>query len=246
MRCIRLLVEYDGTDFHGWQVQPGVRTVQGELEAAVEKMTGARSVVRGASRTDAGVHAAGQVAQLHTESAIAAEQFAPGLTALSGPDVAVLRADEVPEGWSARFDARGKTYRYLLVNRRQPSPLHRRTCWHVAGALDVEAMVAAARHLVGRHDFATFRAAACDAETTVREMRSLDIRRREGEDIVELTFTATAFLQHMVRILVGTLVDVGRGRTAPDEVREIRDSLDRSRAGRTAPAHGLCLLSVQY
>lgn len=243
MRCIRLTVEYDGTDFHGWQVQSTLRTVQGELESAVEAMTGSRPRVRGASRTDAGVHAVGQVASFETESAIPARQFAMGLTALTGPDLAVARSEEAPLGWNPRYEAKGKTYRYLVLNRAHPAPLERRRSWHVASRLDVDAMNEGARHLLGLHDFAAFRASACDASTTVREMRRLDVRRAEG-DLVELTFEATAFLQHMVRILVGTLVQVGRGRMAPDEVERILESCDRAQAGPTAPAQGLCLLAV--
>ena len=245
VRCVRLLVEYDGTDFHGWQVQPSVRTVQGELEAAVLRITGERSRVRGASRTDAGVHAVGQVACFETASTHQADGLAKGLTALTGPDLAVPSAADVPTGWSARFDARGKTYVYRVWNRRSPSPLARRTSWHVRGELDLDAMRAAGAHLVGRHDFAAFRAAACDSPTTVREMRELEVRAAGGGEL-ELRFTATAFLQHMGRILVGTLVQVGLGRLEPEAVAHVRDSLDRRRAGPTAPAHGLCLVAVHY
>jgi len=245
VRNIRLVVEYDGTDFHGWQIQPRDRTVQGELETAVEKMTGTRQVVRGASRTDAGVHAAGQVATFETDSTIPTAQFAPGLTTLSGYDVVVLEAEEVPLGWNPRSETDGKTYTYQVLNRLNPSPIHRRTSWHVAQELDLEAMRAGTEALVGKHDFAAFRSSSCTAPTTVRQMRAIEVVRREDE-LVELRFKATAFLQHMVRILVGTLVEVGKGRLAPDEVARIRDSLDRAEAGQTAPAHGLCLLAVHF
>jgi tRNA pseudouridine38-40 synthase len=244
-RHIRLLVEYDGTDFHGWQVQRAERTVQGELQAAVAAMTGEPAAVRGASRTDAGVHALGQVAHFFTTSAIPTAQFAKGLTALTGPDVAVIRSDEVDEAFSARRDARGKTYRYRLWNSPAPSPLRRRTSWHVRTELDLEAMAAGAHHLVGRHDFAAFRAASCDQPTTVRELTRLDVAR-DSEGQVEITVRGTAFLQHMVRIMVGTLVQAGLGRLEPDGVAEIRDSLDRTRAGQTAPPNGLCLVAVHY
>ena len=244
MRRIRLLVEYDGTDFHGWQIQPNVRTVQGELQAAALKMTGKPVVLRGASRTDAGVHARGQVAQFDTNSKIAAGQFARGLTARTGWDVAVLESTEASASFSARHDAKGKTYRYRLWNRFAPSPLERRTSWHVRKQLDLEAMKAGAAHLVGEHDFAAFRSAGCDAPTTTRNIRRLAIAEREG--LIEITVEGTAFLQHMVRIIVGTLVGVGKGKLEADEIARIRDSLDRTRAGQTAPPQGLCLHTVHF
>jgi len=245
VRNVRLLVEYDGTDFHGWQVQPQVRTVQGELQDALRTMTGESASVKGASRTDAGVHALGQVAHFMTSSRIATEQFAKGLTALTGPDVAVVASEEVSESFSARRNARGKIYRYALWNGRAPSPIRRRTSWHVRGALDLSAIRTAAGHLVGRHDFAAFRAASCDQPTTIREILGLEVSGATG-DLVEVTIEGTAFLQHMVRIMVGTLVEVGLGRRPPEEVAAIRESLDRRRAGQTGPAHGLCLVKVHY
>jgi tRNA pseudouridine38-40 synthase len=244
-RHIRLIVEYDGTDFHGWQVQAAERTVQGELQAAALAMTGEAVAVHGASRTDAGVHALGQVAHFFTSSAIPAPQFAKGLTALTPRDVAVVEADEVDAAFSARRDARGKTYRYSLWNRAAPSPLRRRTSWHVRSELDLGAMSAAARHLVGRHDFAAFRASSCDQPTTVRELTRIDVAR-SSEGLVEIVVEGTAFLQHMVRIITGTLVQVGLGRLEPDGVAAIRDSLDRTQAGPTAPPSGLCLVVVHY
>lgn len=245
MRHIRLIVEYDGTDFHGWQIQKKDRTVQGELQAAACQMTGEAITLRGASRTDAGVHALGQVAHFTTESPIATPQFAKGLTALTGPDIAVRESTEAALDFSARHHARGKTYRYSIWNARAPSPLQRRTSWHVRGALDLGAMQRGAEHLVGRHDFAAFRAAACDQPTTVREMTKVEIAG-EGRGLVTVTVEGTAFLQHMVRIMVGTLVEVGLGKRSAEDVAEARDSLDRSRTGQTAPAHGLCLIAVHY
>jgi tRNA pseudouridine38-40 synthase len=245
VRHIRLDVEYDGTDFHGWQIQSQLRTVQGDLQQAARTMTGEPVVLRGASRTDAGVHALGQVAHFRTESTIATGQFARGLTALTGPDVAVRRSREVGLDFSARHDARGKTYRYRLWNGPLPSPLQRRTSWHVRGPLDLDRLRAGTQHLVGRHDFAAFRAAACDQPTTVRELTRIEV---EGspQGTIDITIEGTAFLQHMVRIIVGTLVQVGRGRLEPEDMARIRDSLDRRLAGQTAPAQGLCLVTVHF
>lgn len=245
MRKIRLVVEYDGTKFHGWQIQPTVRTVQGELQTALKSMTGEDSTIRGASRTDAGVHAQGQVAHFTTASSISAEQFAKGLTSRTGFDVAIVEADEVNESFSARRDARGKTYRYLVWNRPYPSPLRRRRSWHVRRELDLESMVSASNHLVGRHDFAAFRASNCDQPTTVREMLRIEVQK-DRDGLIDLTVEGTAFLQHMVRIMAGTLIEVGQGKLTAGDVERIRDSLDRRQAGRTAPARGLCLVQVHY
>jgi tRNA pseudouridine38-40 synthase len=245
VRHICLLVEYDGTNFHGWQIQPRDRTAQGELQAAVRHMTGEQVRLLGASRTDSGVHAFGQVAHFKTESTIELHQFARGLTTLTGRDLAIREVTEVSAKFSARYDALGKTYRYNLWNSQAPSPMRRRFSWHVRGELDIDAMNRGAAHLIGRHDFAAYRTASCDQPTTVREMTKLAIERDE-EGLVSFTVEGTAFLQHMVRIMVGTLVKVGLRRLEPDDIATIRDSLDRTRAGQTAPPQGLCLVAVHY
>ncbi len=245
VQFIRLRIEYDGTDFHGWQIQPSDRTVQGELQLALQKMTGVATVIRGASRTDAGVHAEGQVAHFETNSNIRPEQFAKGMTAHSGWDVAVVESSLTDADFSARYDARGKIYRYSIWNGKAPSPIRRRTSWHIRGDLDLDAMRDGAAHLVGRRDFAAFRAAGCDQPTTIREMQRVEIIG-ERHEIIEIIVEGTAFLQHMVRIMVGTLIEVGLGRIDADEVARIRDSLDRKNAARTAPPQGLCLMQVQY
>jgi len=244
VRTVRLIIEYDGTDFHGWQVQPIVRTVQGELENAALRMLGTKTHIGSASRTDAGVHARWQVARLDTSSTIEAKQIAKGLTALTGYDVSVVAAFEADPAFNPRRDARDKTYKYSIFNATHRSPLRRRTSWHIRKPLDLAAMNEACSHLVGKWDFAAFRASLCDAPTTVRDIRSLEVTS-DGSDVT-LTVTATAFLQHMVRIITGTLVEVGRGRCHPDRIKTIRDSLDRTTAGRTAPAHGLCLEHISF
>jgi tRNA pseudouridine38-40 synthase len=244
VRKIRLVLAYDGTDFHGWQAQPGLRTVQGALEAALLEMTGTKTCTRGASRTDAGVHAEGQVVTFRTESPIPCHGFQRGLSGLLRPDVVVVSAEEVPGEFDARASARGKHYRYRVLSSRQPSPILRRTSWWVAPPLDVGAMRSAARDLVGTHDFSSFRSSDGSQRTTVRTVTRLDLQT-EG-DLVHFEVEGTAFLMNMVRILVGTLVEVGRGRIPASEVAGIRDAHDRRRAGRTAPPQGLTLVRVFY
>jgi tRNA pseudouridine38-40 synthase len=245
---LKLTLEYDGAPFVGWQVQPNGPSVQGAVEDAVEKLCGAPARVTGAGRTDAGVHARGQVASLDPPRNLPLSAWTAGLNAHLPPEVACVRAEEAPPGFDARRWARGKRYVYTVVRSPVRSPLWRGRAWEVRRPLDVPAMTAALPHLRGRHDFSALRAADCPARTTVREVRELSIRvepLREGE-LIELRIEATAFLKHMVRNLVGTLVEVGHGKRSPDSLRELLDSGDRTRAGPTAPPHGLVLDEVFY
>jgi tRNA pseudouridine38-40 synthase len=244
VRTLRLLIEYDGTDFSGWQRQLGQRTVQECLEEAFQNMVGVRPFVRGAGRTDAGVHADGQVGSVRLESRIPTLGFLRGLNSHLPPDVAVLQVSDAPEGFDARLSARGKIYRYSVWNHAVRSPRHRRDSWHVRAPLDVHAMRTAAAALVGEHDFRAFRAADCERETTVRVIRRFDVSR-EGA-LVRLEVEGTAFLKYMVRIMSGTLVAIGRGDLPADAVPKLLASGDRTRAGMTAPAHGLTLAHVIY
>lgn len=245
MRNLRLIVEYDGTDFAGWQRQPPPqRSVQGVLEEIIARMTGETPLVRGAGRTDAGVHARAQVATFLTASRIPVLGFMRGINASAPRDVAVVAADEAPLDFEPRRAARGKHYAYRLWNRPTRSPLHARVSWHVLRPLDVEAMARAAAHLLGQHDFTSFRAAGCDAKTPMRLLRRAAVTR-DGE-LVTIDLEGTAFLRGMARIIAGTLVAVGLGELAPDETADILAARDRTRAGRTAPAHGLTLEGVTY
>lgn len=244
MRNLRLLIEYDGTDFSGWQRQQGLRTVQGCLEEAFRAMTGEPVIIRGAGRTDAGVHAAGQVANVHVEARIPPAGFLRGLNSHLPPDIAVLDLVDAPEAFDARHGARGKVYRYLVWNHLVRSPLRARTTWHCRAPLQTQAMREAAALFVGEHDFRGFRAADCERLSTVRLMRRFDIDRQGA--LIACEVEGTAFLKYMVRILVGTLVAVGRGEMTLADVAHVLETGDRTRAGVTAPACGLTLQRVIY
>ena len=244
-RTIKLVIEYDGTGYGGWQRQTNAPSVQAAIEDRLREMTREPALfLRGAGRTDAGVHALGQVASFRTEARIPAEGFRKGVTALLPRDIAVVAAEEMDEAFDARFSARGKLYRYRILSAPSRAPLRDRFVWHVQKALDLERMRAAARHLVGRLDFAAFRASDCERRTTVRTLDRLDIFAHADEIVIEVE--GDAFLKNMVRILAGTLSAVGRGEVSPDEVARIRDTRDRTQAGMTAPARGLTLVHVRY
>ena len=243
-RTLRLVVEYDGTDFAGWQRQDGQVTVQGCLEKAFLAMTGQTVSVRGAGRTDSGVHADGQVASVEVASRIPTLGFLRGLNTHLPPEIAVLEVADMPAGFSARHDARGKIYRYLIWNHPVRSPSQARRTWHVYDPLDTHAMRGAAAVLLGEHDFRAFRSSDCDRINTRRIIRRFDVRR----DGVLLSFEieGTAFLRNMVRILAGTLVAVGKGKMTADHIATLLESGDRTQAGVTAPACGLTLVRVIY
>ena len=243
-RKLRITVEYDGTDFSGWQRQPGQRTVQATLEEALHKMTGETVFVRAAGRTDAGVHADAQVASFVLALAIPPHGLLRGLNSILPRDVALTEVAEAAEDFDARFSARGKVYRYTVFNHFVRSPRWARRAWHVRQPLDLVPLRRAAAALVGEHDFRAFRASDCDRRTTRRVVRAIDIDRQGP--IVTFDIEATAFLKNMVRIVVGTLIDIGRGRLTEDAVARMLETGDRSTGGMTAPPEGLTLLRVIY
>ena len=239
----RLIVEYDGTDFHGWQLQPGARTVQGELEGAVEKLFGAHQRVTAAGRTDAGVHAAGQVVCFHAARELPLRVVRRALNGLTGPDLAVRGVECVGDEFDPRRHAASRRYIYRIWNRSETSPFWRRYSWLVPRDLDVEAMQGAASQLLGEQDFTSFQGAGCDAlHARRRVIRS--VLTRDGALLV-YEIEATAFLRHMVRNIIGTLVEIGLGQRAAN-LRPLLDARDRTQAGATAPAAGLCLVEVRY
>lgn len=244
MRQIRLVVEYDGTALCGWQRQLNGPTVQGHLEDALATLLQHPTPVTGASRTDAGVHARGQVAAFRTERTIPLHGIRRGLNSLLPDAIAILDAREAPDDFHARFSASGKHYRYTILARADRSPLWRDRAWHHAPPLDRDAMRAAATVLVGEHDFAAFRAAGCSAKTTVRRIDSIELVDK-GE-LLHVDVRGNAFLRNMVRILVGTLAEAGTGHRSIAQVGEILEGRDRTKAGITAPPQGLELVSVRY
>jgi tRNA pseudouridine38-40 synthase len=244
MRTVRLTIAYEGTGFHGWQYQPAQPTVQGAVMAAAARILGTPVKVVGASRTDAGVHALRQVASLTTASAIAPDALRRALNGILPPAVRVLDARDAAPGFDARRSARGKRYAYVIDRGLAADPFRRRYAWHIPYALDERAMGEGLRLTRGSHDFSAFCAAAGRGRTPVCTVRSTRVVRRK--QWLVLLISADSFLHHMVRNLAGSLVEVGRRAHAPDWVTELIASRDRTRAGPTAPAHGLALVRVLY
>jgi len=245
VRHIRLVVEYDGSQLHGWQRQDNAPTVQQHLEEALGKLLTHETQVIGASRTDAGVHARGQVASFRTAREIPLHGIRRGLNSLLPEAIAVRDASEVPEDFHPRFSATGKHYRYTILTRNERSPRFCDRSWHHPEPLDVRAMQEAARALIGEHDFSAFRAAGCTAKTTMRRVDAIALTRAQPH-LLDIDIRGNAFLRQMVRIIVGTLAEVGTGKREVAQVAEILASKDRTRAGITAPAHGLELIEVRY
>jgi tRNA pseudouridine38-40 synthase len=244
MRTIRLLVEYDGTNYSGWQVQANGTTVQGVLEDRLSKMLGHAVRVTGAGRTDAGVHARGMVAAFTTDKGVPLRAFTAGLNAVLPQDIAIHDAAEMPPEFHPRFSAVGKHYRYSIFTGKQRSPLRRFTSWHIRAELDLEAMRRAAEMMVGEHDYAAFRTAGCAASTTVRTIWSMELHHHSDQLCIDVK--GRGFLRNMVRIMTGTLVEVGEGRRDPLTIAELLRNPSHGRAGATAPPQGLCLMQVYY
>ncbi|MDD2421666.1 MAG: tRNA pseudouridine(38-40) synthase TruA [Heliobacteriaceae bacterium] len=246
-RRIKLIVAYDGTNYHGFQTQgnPYLPTIQDELAKAVRQLTGETVKITGAGRTDAGVHARGQVVDFLTVSRIPDERFSLAMNALLPRDIAVTAAKTVDPDFNARFAAAGKHYRYTILNQRVPSPFHRRYSFQVYPPLRVAAMQEAAQHLIGTLNFRAFCGAGSTARTFVRTIWSCRVTLGEENQLV-LDVTGDGFLLHMVRIIAGTLVAVGKGKFSPGDIPRIIASRDRTKAGMTAPPQGLCLMKVWY
>jgi len=245
LRNIKLLIEYEGTRYAGWQIQQNLPTIQGIIQEKIKIITGEDIKLTASSRTDAGVHALGQVANFCTESRIPPHSIQMGINALLPDDIVIKKAEEAPLDFDSRQNAKAKTYRYLILNRSYPSAIYRNFSWHVFQKLDIDAMTKAAGYLIGKKDFTSFRAAECDAPHSMREILSFSIEKKD-DGFLELEVKGTAFLRHMVRIMVGTLVAIGKGKIAVNDFESIIEAKDRRLAGMTAPPEGLFLKEVEY
>lgn len=245
MRRIKLTVAYDGTDYCGWQIQPNGITIEEVLNKKLSRLTGEDIHVIGASRTDSGVHALGNVAVFDTDSSIPAERMAFALNQKLPEDIVIVKSEEVAENWHPRYqDKISKTYEYHIYNADVCNPLKRRTCTFVSFRLDIDKMRMAASYLIGKHDFASFCNIKTNAEDTVRTVDNIIISQQEQEIII--TVTGKGFLYNMVRIIAGTLIRVGRGFYMPENVKEILAAKERTEAGVTAPPNGLVLVKIEY
>lgn len=252
MRNIRLTLQYDGSNFAGWQSQKRDVTIQSTIEEALERLTGIRPSLIGAGRTDAGVHALMQVASFKTESAHPCEVIERALNAMLPADIRVVEAADAPLDFSARYSAKGKIYFYLIANMDYAPPFVRRYSWHVPHGLDIEKMALAGESLIGEMDFKAYMGAGSEVKTTVRKITALTVESAEKIEFlgfsldgrfIKITVAGDGFLRHMVRNIVGTLVEVGRGRIRPGALAQFKD---RTEAGPTAPAQGLFLLKTIY
>lgn len=258
-RRILLRAAYDGTNYHGWQVQPNAKTIEGELNRVLTQLTGEKIQVTGASRTDAGVHALGNVAVFDTASKIPAEKFSYALNQRLPEDIVIQSSLQVADDFHPRHCDCCKTYEYDILNRTFPLPAYRNTAYFLYGDLDLDAMRRACQAFPGEHDFASFCAAGAQVQTTVRTIYSLEVleqplavtergvsSQRSPERLLTIRVRGNGFLYNMVRIIAGTLVEVGRGHIRPEEVEGIIAACDRAKAGPTAPARGLRLVEIKY
>lgn len=244
MATYKLTVEYEGTAYAGWQRQAKDLTVQGVIEAAFKRITQTRVTVIGAGRTDSGVHALGQVAHFQSDKPLTPDAWRQSLNGVLPEDIAVRSVEVVPDDFHARYGATGKLYEYRILNRLVRAPLDRHRVWHVKATLNLQAMRDAAGLLLGRHDFASFQGHPTDTTNTTCELRRLEIFQ-EGE-LLRIEAEADRFLKQMVRAIVGTLVEVGKGKRARQSLKDILAAKDRKAGGMTAPAHGLYLVRVDY
>ena len=250
MRYFKLIIAYDGTDFHGWQIQSNKPTIQGEIVNVLRRITQENVQLHGAGRTDAGVHALGQVGSFRTQSALSAGEFQRALNALLPPTIRIVVAEEVGPDFHARWSARGKIYRYRIYRGRVVPPMLWRYVLHYPFPLDEDVMRIAASRYVGPHDFAAFAASTGSEDddkerSTVREIYSSElVRSEDGEELV-YTVRGRSFLRYMVRKMVGTLLEVGRGKLRPEDIERLYELRDRSKSGPTVPPQGLCMVSVE-
>ncbi|UCD49572.1 MAG: tRNA pseudouridine(38-40) synthase TruA [Phycisphaerales bacterium] len=248
LRNVKLTIAYDGSQYHGWQIQPGFTTVQGTIQEAVRGLLGAEVRLFGASRTDAGVHALGQAGLIQIDSPIPTENLARAITGRLPDDIAIVKAEDVRMGFDVIGEVTNKLYRYTIFCGKVRPVLHRNYCWHVPSALDVGPMDEAAQALVGKHDFKSFASAADNRQDSVRTIFRCDVieTMEDGDRWIYVEVEGDGFLYNMVRNIVGSLVEVGAGRWTPERIAQALQVRDRTAAGPIAPPNGLCLMWVEY
>ena len=244
MRNIKLIIEYDGTQYAGWQIQKNALAIQEVIEGSIEKLTGEKVELIGASRTDAGVHAIGYTANFKTESSIPSGKFTEALNTKLPRDIVILSSEEVALNFHSRYDSKGKNYCYTVINRKQPIAIGRNYCYHMKFSLNVDSMKDACKYFLGTKDFSALKNMGSPTQTSIRTITNLKIDHQG--DIIKIYCTADGFLYNMMRIITGVLLQVGTGRFRPEEVEAIILSKDRKRAGKSVPASGLCLIEVFY
>lgn len=244
MRNIKLTVEYDGTDYNGWQTQPNGHTIQETIEDCLKEITGEKTVLHGSGRTDSGVHALSQTANFHTESTVGTLELKKGLNSILPKDIVIVGSEEVPEEFHAQFSSKSKIYVYKILNRAYRSSLLRNRVWHVPYELNLDEMSEAAALIIGEHDFSAFAQADTEVKSKVRAVLSSELIR--AGYTIEFTIEANGFLKRMVRLIVGTMVQVGKGRLGPGEFEEILKSGEKNKFVIAAPPQGLYLKEVKY
>ncbi len=244
MRNIKLIIEYDGRDYNGWQKQPNHLNIQGEIEKAIQNVTREQVELIGSGRTDAGVHAFGQVANFKINSDFPIEKMATAINSQLKQSIRILKAEEVPLDFHSRYHCHKKTYSYIIDNSDQGTAIYRNITYHVSQPLDVEKMQKAVTYLVGEHDFASFKSSGTSSKSSVRTIYQAQVLKEQERVLIMLT--GNGFLYNMVRIIAGTLVQVGLGEISPEEVKNILEAKDRQKAGKTLPPQGLFLMNVDY
>ena len=244
MRNIKLTIEYDGKEYNGWQKQPNKLNIQGEIEKAISNITGEEVELNASGRTDAGVHALGQVANFKTNSNLPIEKMAIAINSQVKNSIRIIKAEEIEESFHSRYNCKEKTYRYIINNSKYGSAIYRGMEYHIPIKLDIDKMQEAAKYFEGEHDFKGFKSSGTSSKSSIRTIYKAIVKKENERIIIELT--GNGFLYNMVRIISGTLVDVGLGKINPSEIPEIIESKDRTRAGKTLPPQGLYLVEVKY
>lgn len=244
MRNIKLIIEYDGTNYFGWQKQPNHRTIQETIENSIKKITKEDIDIFGSGRTDRGVHARGQVANFFTNARIPEDKIKDAINSVLPDDIVISHSEEVDEAFHSRYSAKGKEYRYIFFNRRIPSPLLRNYAYHIPQKLHFDLMEKSLADFIGTHDFKSFMASGSSVKDTIRTINNASLNK--NHEIIELKINGNGFLYNMVRIIAGTLVDIGIGKISRNDIPQIIASKDRKKAGHTAPPHGLYLEKVLY